>query len=346
MRRSSDPGPSFFEFRPTRVSGGHWIRLLSSIIRSYPLKISTTYGLFNLENLLRVAQPFALGRAIDDLLAIAPSFGGLALMAGLYLAHLLISSLRQMYDTRVFTTIYTELATRLVLGQRGDGVDISSVAARSVMSREFVDFLERSVPLSMRSIYSLVGALVMLALYDRMLVPICLMLVLPMAIINSIYANITFNYSSRLHDELEREVEVIGSCTRDEVYDHYGRIARWRIKLSDSEAINTGVSEIFILGVMAASLVRSCELPTAAGSIFGVFRYTMMFIMGMDGVPMIVQQGSRLMDIGRRINRETVCIKCDPSIYRERPETEMGAMSPGNLADVIPVDHSDMGETS
>ena len=56
----------------------------------------------------------------------------------------------------------------------------AAIAARSALSHEFVDFLERSVPLAIQSIYSLAGALVMLALYDRMLVPLCLLLVLPL----------------------------------------------------------------------------------------------------------------------------------------------------------------------
>jgi hypothetical protein len=338
MRRSIEQPSS------TRARGGPWIPLLGGLLRSYKFKLMITYGLFNLENLLRLPHPFALGLAISGLLAAVPSYGGLALMAGLYLSHLLIGSLRQMVDTRVFTAIYADLATRLVLGQRGDGVDVSSVAARSALSREVVDFLEHSAPLAMRSLYSLVGAAAMLAFYDRMLVLLCLMLVLPVGVFNSFYARITLRFGARLHDELEREVDVIGRCTPDDVRDHYGRLAHWRIKLSDWEAINTGVSEIFVLGLMAASLVRSCGMPGAAGSIFGVFRYTMMFVMGLDGVPMIVQQASRLRDIGRRIGREIGRDDGPRPIHRARPETDEGVMGPGNLAAVLSVDHLEIGE--
>src|SRR5688572_8572218 len=63
-------------------------------------RILTTYALFNVENLLRLAQPFVLGWAINDLLR--PSYVGLTCLVTQHLLHMLISSFRQMYDTRAF----------------------------------------------------------------------------------------------------------------------------------------------------------------------------------------------------------------------------------------------------
>lgn len=265
-------------------------------------KLLLTYLLFNLENLLRLSQPLVLGLAINDLLR--ESSFGLLLFVGQHLTHLFISSLRQMYDTRVFTGIYTELATKVVVEQRSREVGVSRVAARSSLSREFVEFFENYLPLLIKSLYSVVGALVMLAFYDHSLVPICLCLLLPAVLLNRIYSRRTFGLNRHLHDELEHEVDVITDNHAPAIRRHYDAVAAWRVKLSDCEALNFGTMELFVLGVLVLALLRTCSLTSATpGDIFAVFRYILMLLMGFDSVPKLVQQFSRLRDLSQRLHR-------------------------------------------
>jgi len=265
-------------------------------------RMLATYALFNIENLLRLAQPLVLGLAINDLLR--SSYFGLMVFVAQHLAHMLISSFRQMYDTRAFTAIYTELVTDLIVDQREQAVDVSRVAARSGLSREYVEFFERYVPMLIRALYSVVGALVLLGCYDWTLIPFCVALVIPAVLLNAAYGRNTLELSGLLHDDLERGVSVIQDGNAEEVRNHFQSVAHWRIKLSDAEAINFSLMELFVLGLIVASLVHFCSRETVqAGDIFAVFRYVLMFIMGLDSVPRLVQQMSRLRDIGMRMHR-------------------------------------------
>lgn len=276
-----------------------WLRPLRAIFANNRAKLLLTYGLFNVENVLRLAQPFVLGLAINGLLQ--NSSFGLWLFVGQHLAHLLMSSLRQMYDTRVFSGIYTNLATQLIVSQRQGEVGLSQVAARSSLSREFVEFFENQVPLLIRAGYSIVGALAMLAVYDWRLVPICLGLLLPAVVLNRVYARRTFELNRHLHDELEREVDVIDDSQESKVRRHFDAVAGWRVKLSDCEAINFATLELFVLGVLVLVLLKTCSTSQiAAGDIFAVFRYVLLLLMGMDSVPKLVQHVSRLRDLSHR----------------------------------------------
>ncbi len=50
------------------------------------------------------------------------------------------------------------------------------------------------------------------------------------------------------------------------------------------------------------ALARFCSVADATpGDIFAVFGYVLMFVMGLDVVPMLVQQVNRLRDIGGRM---------------------------------------------
>lgn len=273
---------------------------LRGLFAAHKWRMIATYSLFNIENLLRLAQPLVLGLAIDGLLV--GSYFGLTMFIVQHVAHLLVSSARKMYDTRAFNAIYTELATDLVTNQRGNDVDVSRVAARSALSRGYVEFFEEQVPLLMRAGYSIVGALVMLGWYDLTLIPFCLALVLPAMLLNITYGRKTLVLAKRLHDQFELEVAVIHDGKPSDVRRHYDEVGDARVKLSDAEALNFALMELFILGLMVASLVQFCgTLGAKAGDIFAVFRYVLMFIMGLDSVPRLVQQVSRLRDIGFRM---------------------------------------------
>jgi len=273
---------------------------VSTLFAENRLKILTTYGLFVVENLLRLAQPFALGWAINDLLA--DRFFGVGVLVVQHVLHLIVGLIRKVFDTRAFSSIYSDLATRMIVSQQAAGVDISRVTARASLSREFVDFFEHSVPMLIRSGFSVLGSLIMLAWYDWIIVASSLGLLIPAAVLSRVYSRWTQRLSRGFHNELEREVDVIDSQDGVQVRNHFDEVALWRIRLSDAEAINFGLMECFILAAIVAVLFRACALPdAAAGDIFAVFRYLMLLLMGLDALPRMIQQVSRLRDVSSRV---------------------------------------------
>ena len=261
--------------------------------------ISLTYSLFVVENVLRLAQPFALGWAINDLLE--KQWTGLWVLVAQHVLHLLVGLWRQVLDTRVFTTVYSDVVTDMIMKQRAAGVEVSVVAARSSLSREYVNFFELTVPNVVRSVFSILGSLVMLAFYDWVVVVMSIALLLPATLLNRRYATRIRRLNRKLHDELEREVELIEPSQQEELQAHFGRLADWRIRLSNAEAINFGLMEVFVLAVIVVTLMRTTSMPVTAGDVFAVFRYLMLLLMGLDRVPQLIMQVSRMRDIQGRM---------------------------------------------
>jgi ABC transporter transmembrane region len=272
------------------------VRLLRANWRSLTL----TYALFNVENLLNLAHPFVLGVAINGLIRF--EYGGVALLVGQHLARLFVGTVRQMYDTRAFTAIYTDTVTRLVCRQRDAGVGVSTVAARSSLARELVDFFEHHLKGVFASIYGLIGAVAMLVIYDRLLVVLCGLTLAPLAILSRQLARRSFGVNAALNDQLEREVAVIEDGRTEPVSDHYRRVAGHQVRLSDLEAWTFLKMEFIVLALMVAALAQYCSRPgVEAGDIYAVFAYVVMFVGGLDYVPTLTQQLARLHDIGGRV---------------------------------------------
>jgi ABC-type multidrug transport system fused ATPase/permease subunit len=286
-------------------SGARALRVIKSIFKANWGSICLTYVLFAVENLLCVIQPYVLGLAIDGLLK--RSYEALGWFAVQHLGHLVIGVARRAYDTRMFGRIHADLVTQIVLDHRRRDVEVTRVVARSALSREFVEFFEQQVPIVIQTAFLMIGGLAILATYDTALVNLCVALIVPACVLNTVYARRTFALSGRLHDALEREVDVIHRGEPAEIREHYETVAHCQIGLSDSEAKNFGTMELFVLALVVGSLVLSCGgVAATPGEIQAVLRYVWMFVNGLDGLPYLIQQMSRLCDVGRRCTDSSI----------------------------------------
>src|SRR6201995_2060465 len=234
-------------------------QLLKTIFGKYRGRILVTYIVTLTENLFELFYPSLTGLAVNGLLK--HDFVGLELLLGVWLLHTATGVFRQSYDSRVFSAIYTDLATRTVAEQETKGVSTSQIVARSSLSREFVNFFERDVPATVNSVFGLLGALVLLFFYDAWSAGFCLFLLLPLAFLNQRYSKRTLTLNRRLNNQLEREVTVLTRRMPSRVFGHYRLLAKWRIFLSDAEATNWGVMELFNIVLSAAVIIRIASLP-------------------------------------------------------------------------------------
>jgi ABC-type multidrug transport system fused ATPase/permease subunit len=277
--------------------------LLTKLFRRYCARVLFTYILLIVEEILELLYPFVIGVAINGLPL--SNYQGVIFFACQVLVHLVVGISRRMIDTRTYTRMYAQLAGDTVLEQHQNGTDLSQIAARSGMLQSFVDFFERDVSAMIKSIFAVLGAIVMLSFYDLWLVLFCVLLVVPIFIVNSFYAVKSEQLSKGLNDELEQQLTALSSRDDKRVSQHYSRLATWRVKLSDAEAGNFGITQLFILGLFVAALLRLSVLNLEPGSIFSVFSYILGFTAGLDTIPILVQQLSRLRDIGKRLQFST-----------------------------------------
>jgi hypothetical protein len=145
--------------------------------------------------------------------------------------------------------------------------------------------------------------LVLLFFYDVWSAIFCLMILLPLAILNRRYSRRTLALNRRLNNQIEREVNVITRRAPGRVLAHYRLLAKWRTLLSDAEAANWGTMELFNIGLAAAVIIRIACLPNIQpGTIYAMLAYLWNFISSLNHIPALVQQMSRLKDIARRMD--------------------------------------------
>ncbi len=275
--------------------------ILKKLIQKHRYRLTLTYLLFSLEMLGSLLRPFLLGVAVNDL--INKSYHGLIVLCIVHLIWLIIGTIRHMYDTRTYSAIYTSLVTQF-LSRRYGTTEVSKLSAHSTLAREFVDFLEFDLAYIIEALYNLLGSMVLLFFYDASIVAVCLAILLPVMCVSYFYGKKMRRLNKLKNDELENQVNIISGGNNEFIQDHYSKLRKWQIKISDKEAWNFGIMEIMVMLVIGISLLVSKNMTGTsimAGNLIGIYNYILKFVSGMDTIPYTVQRISLLNDITRRI---------------------------------------------
>ena len=279
---------------------GSRARSVVEAIRPFRWRIAVTYVLTVTEDLLSLSYPWATGIAINGLLA--HDYRMIAPVMIAWLLHTTIGCIRQLYDTRLYTRVYNAIVIDTVLRQRQAGIEPTKVAARSAMSREFVTFFEKDMPIVINTLVSIVGSAAILFYYDLAIGAVVALQFIPVAILNRRYMRRSLMLNEGLNNQLEHEVQVIDAAQEGAVTRHFAEVRTWRVKLSDADAFNWTAIEalsilIFLLVLLRVAYMANVEV----GTIFAIFVYVWHVMEKLDMMPTIVQQLMRLKDIRRRI---------------------------------------------
>jgi ABC-type multidrug transport system fused ATPase/permease subunit len=170
------------------------------------------------------------------------------------------------------------------------------------MSREFVTFFEKDMPVVLNAVVTIIGSAAILFYFDLVVGAVAALLFIPVAIINRRYMRRSLMLNQGLNNQLEHEVQVIEAAQGEAVTRHFAEVRAWRVKLSDADAFNWTAIEGLSILVFLLVLLRVAYMPNAdVGSIFAIFVYVWRLMEKLDMMPQIVQQLMRLKDIRRRI---------------------------------------------
>lgn len=276
--------------------------MIGDLARTYRWRLGRAYGLTALAHASGQLYPLITALAINGVLV-----GDFRPIIGLGAWHLVMMGLEvsaKMYDTRVFTAIYADMAEGFVARAHAQGLEPGVVTARAILSREYVDFFEKDVPGAMQALIGLGIAMAVLISLDWVVGAACLVLIVPLTFINLALGRRSVVLNRGLNDRLEAEVALIGRGRPTTVRRHFQALGRWRIRLSDSEARAFGLMELSVIVLIGAALWRlSFGDAIRAGDVYAVFSYVWRFVLALDQVPIVVQQVAKLKDLNRRMRQ-------------------------------------------
>ena len=287
-------------------------KTLKSIATEHNKKLILTFALVLAENGFFLAYPIFAGFAINAIMQ------GNTLNAMLYALFVLVEwfvgAVRRRVDTQVFANIYAKLAVNVIMNEKQNAKDDSTIIARVALSREFVNFFERHFPMFFTSVVSIIGSAFMLIFVEPKIAVACFVVMTFFLIFLPRYIKKNDDLYLRLNDRLEKEVKVIGIFNKSTLNRHYDVVSKFRIAISNREALS-----FFIIGISASllflvAIIVLSSQQTNAGHIYSVMTYIWNFVISLDDSPKLIEDFSNLKDIGKRIDAQ----KKDNDAQQER----------------------------
>ncbi|MFT4704982.1 MAG: ABC-type multidrug transport system fused ATPase/permease subunit [Bradymonadia bacterium] len=276
---------------------------LLSLIKQRRLGLLATYSLTAVENALDVLFPWAIGVAINGVLA--GDVSSVSWLVGLWSADITFGTLRRRYDTRLFESLFVTFASTFAASQRAANASTSETAARVEMSRDVIGFFETQIPEALELTVLLLGGVALLYTYDSVSGTAALAATVFGVLLSTWYGRRVMPLHENMHDQYEGEVDALEDDDDTAPPTHFQRLASWQIRLSDNEAANWAVLDIVSLGVVLVVLFRLAALPGAeAGTIFAALAYALRVGHGLGRLPPLAQELGQLQDMWSRLQEE------------------------------------------
>ena len=220
----------------------------------------------------------------------------------LFLINSSVGAFRRVYDTRIYTKMFSNLSSDVVARQLAQGEDLSKVAARSAMAWHNIEFFQYNVPEFLEQLIAVAGAVVALGLFDWRLTVVGSVLILFVAVGSKYYMNSLSNIQSSLHDQYEDEFNVFGTREPAKIRSYYSNIADLEIKYSIRSTFSYGVIRFFLLIMFLSTLYISIDLDKfTIGALYSIVAYVWSFVTATEYIPYLSEKWVELKDASRRI---------------------------------------------
>ena len=270
------------------------------IFKQFWLRMSLTWGLVLVENLMQALMPLFIGYAIDGLLE--GRLDDLFILTIIFLVWEVVAVIRRFYDTRTYGDIRVWLGMKI--NEKHQNLPVSTQNARLDMSRELVDFLEEGMPGLLTAVVQMVVVLCVLYIFHTWLGYSVIAISILTILVYALFHKRFFNLNRALNLQTEQQVRILEMKKRPKLLAHLTQLRRSEVQISDTEAISFGL--IFMLQALfiITNLWVAAQIPNVtAGKIFSIVSYSWEYVEAAIILPMALQNLSRLQEITHRINK-------------------------------------------
>lgn len=270
------------------------------ILKKFRSKISITFLMLVLENLLLILEPLALGMAINGL--VEKEWAGIYIFLSVELGMIAVGTLRRFYDTRAYGSIYQEISENISSEAMENHDDLSPAIGRADLLKEVVDFFENELPMGLTSVFAIGGALIMLFVIAPLTGTMAVGAALLIGLVFMLSKKHMIFLNKVINNELEARARVFMSRQKQKLESHFSSLVKHRIALSDLEARNFGLTYVFVVLMIVFALYDSVVLIGAdMGGVFAIVTYASQFAEGVIALPYMYQQYIRTQEITDRL---------------------------------------------
>ena len=267
------------------------------IFKQYKHQLAWIYVFMVLTELSILSTPFLLGKSIDGLMN--NNWYWMVLLGISYFLSNFFNYKRMVYDTKVYTTIYNDIALKFLKKQ---DVDISTKIARTDMAHDIVHVLEGYVHYYIATIVTIIGSLIFIYSENwRVGLLVSFAIVAIIGTVFIFYKKIRQGISLR-NNHYETKLQSIekGYQSSELFFNRRRKIEIYESTIQGKNwFLVNSVKYIFLL--LSIILLVTTTKNITIGSVVTVYSYVHNFLIALLSAPVAVEMFLRMTDILKRL---------------------------------------------
>ena len=271
---------------------------LIEVFKQYKTQLTWIYVFMLLTELSILSTPFLLGKSIDGL--IVGNWYWIVILGISYFLSNFFNYKRMVYDTKVYTTIYKNIALKFL---KKDNVDVSTKIARTDMAHEIVNVLEGYVHYYIATIVTIIGSLIFIFSENwkvGVLVSFAIIFIISSVFI--LYKKIKqgINISNNHYEKKAKSIES-GYVSSESFFNRRRKIEICQSTIQGKNwFLMNGIKYVFL--ILSIILLVTTTKNITIGSVITVYSYVNNFLMSLLSAPIAIEMFLRISDVLKRLN--------------------------------------------
>ena len=271
---------------------------LIGIFKQYKTQLTWIYLFMLLTELSILSTPFLLGKSIDGL--IAGNWYWIVLLGISYFLSNFFNYKRMVYDTKVYTTIYNDIALKFL---KKDDVDVSTKIARTGMAHEIVNVLEGYVHYYIATIVTIIGSFIFIFSENwqvGVLVSVSIIFIVSSVFI--LYKKIKQGIViANNHYETQAKSIECGYASSESFFNRRRKIEICQSTIQGKNwFLINGIKYVFL--ILSIILLITTTKDITIGSVITVYSYVNNFLIALLSAPVAIEMFLRISDVLKRLD--------------------------------------------
>ncbi|MDP4282373.1 MAG: ABC transporter six-transmembrane domain-containing protein [Bacteroidota bacterium] len=287
---------------------------LRQVIKEYKLPISLVLSFVIIENVAWIIEPGYFGKLLDALIYYfydhekkADYITPLIIWILIYLLNVLGGTFSRYFSGKVYSQMYAKIATRVVITSQKIGLSDSRTLARAELAKEYIVFLRERLPEVTWQFCATFGAIIALFIYDWRIAAVCLVVIIPISLINRFYRKYVGQYQKSLHDTQEDLYRVIEEKRMSKITEYFFSMARPQSHIARWNSLNYGIIKLILMVIFIVVLFICVDVDNfTTGKIYSVVAYLWTYISSTEYIPGLMESITSVMELSHRLKEEEV----------------------------------------
>ena len=271
---------------------------LIDLFKQYRHQLTWIYMFMLLTELSILSTPFLLGKSIDGL--IVGNWYWMVLLGLSYFLSNFFNYKRMVYDTKVYTTIYNNIALKFL---KKDDVDVSTKVARTDMAYEIVHVLEGHVHYYIATLVTIIGSLIFIFSENWQVgVLISCAVVFIISAVFILYKKIKQGINL-FNNHYEKKTKSIGGgyASSESFFNRRRKIEIYQSTIQGKNwFLANSIKYVFL--ILSIILLITTTKNITIGSVVTVYSYVNNFLMALLSAPVAIEMCLRISDVVKRLD--------------------------------------------